>query len=46
MAGGVVELDLTELVSADVAGIDALRQVRDEGAALIGAPGYIRMKLA
>ncbi len=43
--GSPVELDLTELVSADVAGIDALRRVRDGGAVLTGAPGYIRMKL-
>ena len=40
-----LELDLTELVSADMAGIDALQRIRGAGAALTGAPGYIQMKL-
>jgi hypothetical protein len=42
---GSLELDLTELRSADVAGIDALRRLRDTGATLTGAAGYIQMKL-
>jgi len=39
------EIDLAELVSADQGGIEALRRIRDAGARLVGAPGYIRMKL-
>ena len=39
------ELDLAELLSADVGGIEALRRIRDAGTALVGAPGYIRMKI-
>ena len=40
-----VELDLTDLVSSDVAGIEALQRVRAQGARLLGAPGYIQLKL-
>ena len=40
-----MELDLTELVSADAAGIDALQRIRDKGAQLVGVPGYIQLKL-
>ena len=40
-----IELDLTDLVSADVAGIEALQRVRRKGASLVGAPGYIQLKL-
>ena len=40
-----IELDLTDLVSADVAGIEALQRVRQKGARLVGAPGYIQLKL-
>ncbi len=40
-----LELDLTDLVSADMAGIDALQRVRTKGATLVGTPGYIQMKL-
>jgi len=39
------ELDLAELLSADVGGIEALRRIRDAGTALVGAPGYIKMKI-
>jgi hypothetical protein len=39
------ELDLTDLVSADQGGIEALRRIRDAGARLVGAPGYIKLKL-
>jgi hypothetical protein len=39
------QLDLAELLSADVGGIEALRRIRDSGTALVGAPGYIRMKI-
>jgi hypothetical protein len=43
--GGPLELDLSDLVSADVAGIEALRRVRARGATLVGTPGYIQLKL-
>ena len=42
---GRLELDLSDLVSTDVAGIEALQRVRGQGAMLVGAPGYIQMKL-
>jgi hypothetical protein len=41
----LVELDLTDLVSADAAGIDALQRIRSKGATLVGTPGYIQLKL-
>ena len=45
-AGGApLEIDLTELVSADVAGIEALQRLRGQGATLVGAPGYLQLKL-
>jgi hypothetical protein len=40
-----LELDLTDLVSADPAGIEALRRVRGAGATLVGVPGYIQLTL-
>ena len=40
-----LELDLTDLVSADAAGIEALQRIRAQGATLVGAPGYIQLKL-
>ena len=40
-----VEVDLTDLVSADVAGIEALQRLRGRGARLRGAPGYLQLKL-
>ena len=43
--GGPVEVDLTDLVSADVAGIEALQRIRRTGALLVGIPGYIKLKL-
>ena len=42
---GPLELDLNDLVSTDVAGIDVLQRLRRRGAALVGAPGYIQLKL-
>ena len=42
---GPVQVDLSELVSADVAGLDALQRVRARGALLVGVPGYIQMRL-
>jgi hypothetical protein len=43
--GGPVEVDLTDLVSADTMGIEALQRIRATGASLVGAPGYIQLKL-
>ena len=43
--GGRLEIDLTDLVSADTAGIEALQRVRRTGATLVGTPGYIQLKL-
>ena len=41
----VLELDLSDLVSADMAGVEALRRMRANGAILIGTPGYINLKI-
>ena len=40
-----LEVELSDLLSADAAGIDALRRVRKAGALLTGTPAYILMKL-
>ena len=40
-----IQIDLTDLVSVDEAGIEALQRLRDRGATLIGAPGYLQLKL-
>jgi hypothetical protein len=40
-----VTLDLTELVSTDDAGLDALNRIRMGGGTLTGAPRYIQLKL-
>jgi len=42
---GALRVDLTDLVSVDVAGIEALQGIRAGGAALVGAPGFIQLKL-
>ena len=42
---GSIELDLTDLMSADAAGIEALQRIRRSGATLSGTPGYIEMQL-
>jgi ABC-type transporter Mla MlaB component len=39
------ELDLSDVLSADPAGIEALRRIRKQGTTLVGAPGYIKLKL-
>ena len=41
-----LELDLSDLISADMAGIEALRRMRTKGATLVGTPGYIHLKIA
>jgi hypothetical protein len=43
---GRLELDLTDLVSADPAGLDALQRIQSRGAALAGVPGYIQLLLS
>lgn len=43
--GRNLELQLSDLISADGAGIEALQQVRTKGATLVGTPGYIRLKI-
>lgn len=40
-----LQLDLKDMVSADAAGIDALRRIRARGAELLNVPGYIQLKL-
>jgi hypothetical protein len=42
---GPIELDLSDLVSADAAGIEALQRVRHQGVRLVGTPGYIQLKI-
>ena len=44
-SGGPVCLDLTELVSTDAAGLEALSRIREQGAMLTGAPTYIQLRL-
>jgi hypothetical protein len=38
-------LDLTDLLAADAAGIEAIRTIRRSGAVLVGTHGYIQLKL-
>jgi len=40
-----IEVDLTDLLSADAAGIEALQRMRRGGATLSGIPGYIQLQL-
>jgi ABC-type transporter Mla MlaB component len=40
-----IELDLTDLLSADASGIEALQRLRRKGATLSGTPGYIQLQL-
>ena len=42
---GSIELNLSDLLSADAAGTEALRRIRSAGATLIGTNGYIQLKL-
>ena len=43
--GGAIEIDLTDLIGADAAGVEALQRVQTAGAVLVSVPGYIRLKL-
>ena len=40
-----LELDLSDLLSADAAGLEALQRVQARGATLVGVPGYIQLQL-
>ena len=42
---GRLRLDLTDLLSADAVGLDALRRLRDDGAELVGVAQYLRRSL-
>jgi hypothetical protein len=42
---GSIELNLSDLMSADAAGTETLRRIRGAGATLIGTNGYIQLKL-
>ena len=44
-AAGPLRLDLTDLVSLDAIGVDMLRRLRDEGAAMVGVAEYLKHKL-
>jgi len=46
LAGGRVRIDLSDLVSADDVGLDALRRLRAEGTELVGVAPYLRRWLA
>jgi hypothetical protein len=41
-----LELDLSDLLSADAAGLEALQRVQARGATLVGVPGYFQLQLA
>ena len=41
----LLNIDLTDLLNADLAGVEALRQLRREGATLAGLSEYLRLKL-
>jgi anti-anti-sigma regulatory factor len=43
--GQHVRVDLTDLLSADAVGVDALRRLHHRGAELIGVPAYFRQWL-
>ena len=44
-ATGWLRLDLTDLVSLDAVGVDVLRRLRDDGAAIVGVAEYLKQKL-
>ncbi len=43
--GASVTVDLTDLLSADLAGLDALSTIEAQGARFVGTPEYLRRKL-
>ena len=44
-AAGRLLIDLTDLLSADAVGLDALRRLRGGGAQLVGVPHYLQQWL-
>jgi len=42
---GAMRLDLTDLMSADAAGLDTLRTLRSRGAGLVGLTPYLGLQL-
>lgn len=42
---GPILLDLSDLMSADAAGLEALQRVEARGATFVGVPGYIQLQL-
>lgn len=44
-AAGPVRVDLTDVMTIDAIGVDALRRVRKAGAQLVGISKYLRLKL-
>jgi hypothetical protein len=44
-AGRPFRIDLSELVSADAVGLEALLRVREQGAMLDGMPEYLQLKV-
>ena len=43
--GGPLVLDLTDLLAVDATGIEAIRSLQRAGATIVGANGYIQLKL-
>jgi anti-anti-sigma regulatory factor len=43
---GRIRIDLTDLLSADAVGLDALSRLRRSGAQLVGVAHYLRRRLA
>jgi len=41
-ATGALRIDLTDLLSADAVGLDALRRLGQSGAEIVGAASYLR----
>jgi hypothetical protein len=44
-APGRVQLDLTDVISADVVALNALSRIRAAGTRLVGVPTYLQFKL-
>ena len=44
--GGPLVLDLSDLLAVDATGIEAIRSLERAGATVVGANGYIQLKLA
>jgi anti-anti-sigma regulatory factor len=42
---GRIRIDLSDLLSADAVGLDALRRLRHDGAELVGVAQYLRRSL-